>query len=275
MSQHEVQRKLGRCLIRLQQYECLAKALVTAGKIEGPVSAIENIQAQRRAAAARQTLGQLVGTLTDATVVPVRPESASSAEDSKFANLTEAWVHMDFSLEVGGDKHTQIVTELSRLVELRNRLVHHFIQDHDIWTEQGCLSAQAQLDRSFEQIDQRYQELRTWAQSIIAAKQRLAAFAATKVFDNLIHGIGPDGAVDWSGSTIVLLLREAEARFARNGWALLADATKLIQAESPDHTPQRYGCQTWRQVLHESGLFSIRKEVIGNGRPNIIWFQSR
>lgn len=41
--QRDVQRKLGRCLLRLQQYEILLKALVAHREISGPAEALQGI----------------------------------------------------------------------------------------------------------------------------------------------------------------------------------------------------------------------------------------
>lgn len=59
--QREVQRLLSRCLLRLQQYEHLIKALVAHHEIAGPAHALETIRAERIADAASKTLGTLVG----------------------------------------------------------------------------------------------------------------------------------------------------------------------------------------------------------------------
>lgn len=41
--QCDVQNKLGRCLLRLQQYEILLKALVAHSEISGPAEALQGI----------------------------------------------------------------------------------------------------------------------------------------------------------------------------------------------------------------------------------------
>ncbi len=61
--QREVQRLLGRCLLRLQQYENLTKAIVATHEISGPAHALETLQSARTAHTARKTLGTLVGDL--------------------------------------------------------------------------------------------------------------------------------------------------------------------------------------------------------------------
>lgn len=45
--QRDVQRLLGRCLLRLQQYERLMKAIVAHHDLSGPAHALENIRAAR------------------------------------------------------------------------------------------------------------------------------------------------------------------------------------------------------------------------------------
>lgn len=275
--QHTVQRKLGRCVIHLQQYEHLMKALLINREIEGTASTLKDIQSRRKDVFARKTLGQVVGTLTEDAFVTARPESPSSADNPGPTELTEPWFRHCFSIGVREGDHARLVADLSGLVELRNQLVHHFVQQHDIWTEAGCLSADAHLDRCFEQIDQRYQELRGWVQSMNEAREITATFMASREFEDMfVHGILPSGAgVIWPSATVVELLRNAEAKVACNGWTLLSDAIKIIQTEHPDHTPKRYGCRNWRQLLRESGLFSVRKEVTDDGQRTQIWFQSR
>ncbi len=53
--QREVQRLLGRCLLRLQQYERLIKAIVAHHELTGPPHALETIRAARVADSARKT----------------------------------------------------------------------------------------------------------------------------------------------------------------------------------------------------------------------------
>ena len=63
--QRDVQRKLGRCLIRLQQYEILLKALVAHADIAGPPTELQAVQDAQLACTQKKTLGTLVGMLTE------------------------------------------------------------------------------------------------------------------------------------------------------------------------------------------------------------------
>ena len=67
--QWEVQRLLGRCLLRIQQYERLMKAIVAHHDLSGPAAALEAIRAARMQDVATKTLGTLVGQLFGSYVV--------------------------------------------------------------------------------------------------------------------------------------------------------------------------------------------------------------
>jgi hypothetical protein len=67
--QREVQRLLGRYLLRLQQYECPAKGIIAHHEMTGPAHAVETVRVARVAATARKTLGMLVGELLGSYIV--------------------------------------------------------------------------------------------------------------------------------------------------------------------------------------------------------------
>lgn len=75
--QREVERLLGRCLLRLQQYERLMKAIVAHHNISGPAHALEEIRAARVEDTFTKTLGTLVGRLFGSFVVTEGADTAS------------------------------------------------------------------------------------------------------------------------------------------------------------------------------------------------------
>ena len=102
--------------------------------------------------------------------------------------------------------------------------------------------------------------------ALLILREAWHGFLAPKMLDApleglLVNGIAPDGSVNWLASGAVRCLREAETRLAKKGWTLLNTATAWIRAQHPDQHPQRYGCGSWRQVIHESQQFEIRKMV--------------
>ena len=130
--QHLVQRKLGRCLIRLQQYERLLKALVAEHDVSGPAHQLIDIRDSRMEALSKKTLGHVVGAVTENLLTP---DSIASDEDGDNDHSAEedAFVFRTrFRVELSAKRHEETVTALRALVDLRNELVHHFLEKHDI-----------------------------------------------------------------------------------------------------------------------------------------------
>ncbi|MGE6332930.1 OST-HTH/LOTUS domain-containing protein [Stenotrophomonas sp. NPDC077659] len=270
--QRDVQRKLGRCLLRLQQYEILLKALVADGDIAGPPSGLQAVREAQVAWSHRKTLGTLVGILTERHLISA--DEADSADDP--VGDGRMWFRFRFQVGLDASQHQATTTALKELVDLRNELVHHFLQRFNIWGPQGCMAADAYLDASYETIDGHYLTLRGWAQGMDEARAAMASFMSTAAFEDLlVNGIAPDGTVDWPASGAVRCLREAETRFVAEGWTLLNTATPWIRAQHPDQLPQRYGCGSWRQVIHESRQFEIRRTVNIEQGCGEVWYRSR
>lgn len=271
--QREIQRKLGRCLIRLQQYERLMKALAVDFELAGPSDELTAIRQKRGDIVSRMTLGQLVAELTGTYLQPEQPGTAEPEWNP--VDSQRIWVRMQTRMALQPEDYERIVAGLKELVALRNELVHHFLERFDIWSEAGCHDADAYLDAGMSKVDGHYAELRQWAITMDRARSTMGAFMASPACtDFLFDGIYPDGAVDWPNCGIVRYLRAAEAALAVDGWADLGQVIEQMNLMHPEQTLKRYGCATWRQVLHESKQFNIRRERGSAERPGRTEFQS-
>lgn len=254
--QREVQRLLGRCLLRIQQYERLIKAIVAHHEICGPISSLDAIRSARIADASTKSLGLLVGKLVGSYLVH------GSGRDTDLPDPGSgevATVRMQLRLEMGAEDFERTQADLKDLVRLRNDLVHHFIDQHDICTVPGCARAEQALLTAYSRIDNHFEQLRSWAEHMEQARQLAAEFVQSEVFrDLVINGIAPDGSVDWPSSGIVRLLREAMSELSVDGWTSIANAEIFIQERDPEQSPVKYGCRTLKQVVHQSRLFELQ-----------------
>ena len=269
--QQDVQRLLGRCLLRLQQYERLMKAIVAHHEISGPAHSLEAIRAARIEDAATKTLGTLVGQLFGSYVV-TDGNGGEERDDDLPGDVISFRTRVQLSLSAQDYANTQ--ADLKDLVSLRNTLVHHFIDQHDLWTVDGCRVAQDELGSAYTRIDQHFEQLRGWAEHMDQARRLAAEFVQSDVFHDLVvNGIAPDGTVDWPAAGIVRALREAAAQLAVEGWTPIAAAGRWIADRHPEQLPAKYGCSSWRQVVHECRLFELRyREVEG---PRAAWYRPR
>ena len=268
--QRDVQRMLGRCLLRLQQYEKLMKAIVAHHEISASGSPVESNQVERIADAASKTLGTLVGTLLGAYVTTDEVEDASEPDAPD--DIISFKVKMSLRMSVEDYDRTQ--NDLKELVLLRNNLVHHFIDQHDLWSLDGCRDAHDSLVAAYSRIDQHFEQLRGWAEHMDQARRLAAEFAQSDAFrDLVINGNAPDGSVDWTAAGIVRVLREADAELAIEGWTPVASAGRWIAERHPDQLPAKYGCSSWRQVVHESRLFELRYREVNGQRA--AWYRAK
>ena len=269
--QRMVQRKLGRCLLRLQQYEWLLKVIVAHGELRGPADRLHTVREQKIACAQKKTMGTLVGMLTKSflTQSPQNEESQTEADAGD-----QIWFSYRLQLEMPAEHYEATKAALKELVDLRNELVHHFIERFDLWTESGCQAADGFLEESYETINRHCLNLQCWAKTINVAAAKVASVMQSQAFEDVFDGIRVDGSVDWPGSGICRCLREAETKLAEGGWTRLEAAICWIDGTYPEQTPKRYGCSSWRHVLHESRQFEIRKSQVDTERT-AVWYRSK
>ncbi len=152
--QHEVQRLYGQCLLRLQRYELLMKAILAQHKMSGAVASIDEVRAARAADVDRKTLGNLVGELIGSFIVAEGKQGRLLASDdaSSFA------FRLQVTLSVNDFVRTE--NDLRELVALRNDLVHHFLEQHDLSSVAGRDGALDGLSAASARIAQAYDGLR-------------------------------------------------------------------------------------------------------------------
>lgn len=255
--QREVQRLLGRCLMRIQQYEKLLKAVVANSEISGTPQNLDAARAKRIEDTSGKTLGTLARDLFETVIVA--SESNTPPKENAHTTKQDFWVSTRFSIELPDEDFAQIEDELREFVQLRNMLVHTFIEQHDLWSLEGCQSSQDALIDADMRIDRHLEQLQSWARALQETQQSQASFfQSAQGLDLIVNGIAPDGTVHWPTAGIVYALRAAAAKLAKGGWTSLTEASNWIAEREPEQRPEKYGCRSWQQVVHESRLFELR-----------------
>lgn len=272
-AQREVQRWLGRCMLLIQLYERLMKAVVAHHDISGPASALQQVRQARIESTAKNTLGLLIGQLVGSFIVNGDAEQVDNEPLDSKVDVSSVSFRTKIGLSAVDFDRTH--ASLKELVQLRNGLVHHFVERFDLWSNEGCEAALAHLQEAYTSIDQYYTELCCWVDQMKETQALALSFMQTDAFTDLIvNGIAPDGNVHWPASGIVCSLREAAQALAIDGWTSLDAAVTWIGQHHPDQQPAKYGCRRWRQVLHESRCFEwCYRSVEGGTRE--AWFRPR
>lgn len=271
--QVEVQRWLGRCMLRLQQYEHLMKVLLAHHELAGPVESLKAQQTANITKVSDKTLGTLVKSLFESYAVPHGFERELLPEDKTPTDRIS--MAMSYRISMPPERLAEVRASVEKLVEMRNDLVHHFIERFDLWSDVGCHAALHHLQSCYERIDGHHTELLAWAKSMDEATAHMASFFQTDSFrDMFLHGIAPDGTFEWQASGIVRVLREAAQKHSESGWTRLDRAREWLHTNHPDQNPAKYGCRTWPQVLTESKLFDLVYRPAEDGRK-VGWYRER
>jgi hypothetical protein len=276
--QHEVQRKLGSCMLRLQQYERSLKTMVRGMAEQGVALPFKAALDPKLARIHKRTLGELVGIFTGVHLIAASSDVEVETNDDAgpgSQSVADTGFRIRFNISTSPERYAQTKDGLAELVALRNELVHHLIERFDISHESGCIAASSHLDVCFEKIDNHCKILETWATGLAETQALTLTLLQSKLFeDMLVHGINPDGSVYWPGSTIVECLRDAETACQVDGWTSLDAAIKFISKANRDQTPSRYGCKTWRQVLKKSELFELQSKDSSAGARGHLLYRS-
>lgn len=218
--QLDVQRWLGRCMLRLQQYERLMKTLLAHHELAGPADTLEAQRAANLEKFSEKTLGTLVKSLFESYAVPDGFERELLPEDKVPTDRISMTI--SFRMAMAPERLAEVRAQIEELVVMRNELVHHFIERFDLWSDPGCEAALRHLEHCYQRIDHHHNELVGWVKTMDQARAHMAAFAQTDAFnDMVVNGIAPDGSFDWPHTGIVRVLREASEALSEDGWTRL------------------------------------------------------
>jgi hypothetical protein len=177
--QPQVQRRLGRVLIVIQQYEALLKALIVESEIQteidvdGHVVSWDTSRQKRMEQFRVVTMGTLVRELHE-TFLRTSPPREEDFEP--VLPLEKDIVRMRHYIQLAPEKAALIEADLQTLVALRNDLVHHFIQQFDIFSVPGCHVALKHLEKSYKTVEAALNQLREWAHHMGQTRKTLVEF---------------------------------------------------------------------------------------------------
>jgi len=268
----EVQRQLGRCLLRLQQYERLLKGLLSGNEVVGTSENMMTAHARNAKRVSGLTLGTLTKEMFETLLVSpgferdLLPDEKTPDDRISFAFTAR--------LHLNPDELERTRAAVQEMVIMRNELVHHFIDRFDLGTNEGCAAALLHLETCYEIILKRYADLRVYADQMVAMAKEVVAYFRTDTFRTfMVDGIAPDGSFAWAHCGAVRALREAWRTLSQDSWAPLTDVVAWVEARYPEQTPAKYGCRSWPQLVTESGQFDLRYRTGDGGRVG--WLRER
>lgn len=205
---------------------------------------------------ARKTLGTLVGELVGSYVVR---EVKDPAEETPAHDDDVNWIRVQFGISLPAETFDRFEKDIGDLVNLRNNLVHHFVEQHDLKTREGCREATSALNAAYAQINSCLGQLQEFAEDTMKARKLLSELLKTQEFEDLIvKNIAPEKIGNFRATSTGELLRTAYIALAVDGWASIEEMQTWMACRYPEESPATNGCSSWRQVVHEEKDFEIR-----------------
>lgn len=175
-------------------------------------------------------------------------------------------------------------TELKKIVDSRNQLVHHFsyVPGVDIYTKKG-------LESGLRYLDQQYREAATFLKDIAP----LLLFWWEKYSENnpqiageiqplceLLWPFVKDSCVveiyDRDYTEIISLLQSAEQATPKTeGMTSLARAGAFIKTKNPQFNPKQYGQKTLKAILIATRMFEIHELPHENGNGKTVLYRTK
>jgi hypothetical protein len=251
---HEVHACLGRCLLGLQVFELQLKAIVAHREVSGPPVNLAALVARRVARTGRMTLGMLVGDLLESHLI----RESDGPADEPARDAPAPWITFRSRMALPDADLDRVRQALEELVTLRNDIVHHFVERHDLTSVNGCRAARDALIATRDLIRRHNDEARVWVEDLERTRATFAQALLDPQNQRLIFGgTTPRKSQALRHTRIVKALRAATRDVAVGGLTRLDDAVRWINARHPDEQPQSYGRDNWEEVVSESEVFEL------------------
>ncbi len=267
---------MGRCVLNLQNYELGMKKFLSLLVLSGDTDTWETNLLERKSYYSSKTLGHLIRDFTGTYFLTKdEAESESTTNDYPLPEPVLPQFETRVGLIVGQEERQTLQDDLAYLVMTRNELVHHFQQRFPLADQDSCQQAIAHLETVQEMLKSHIKRLHGWDQLRVSAMSALKDSLQSPQFTAWVKfGFLPGDDIDWPNARIVRELMRAEFMLTRDGWTDLTLAIEAIKNRNPDLTPKAHGCVSWRNLLHTSGLFDIRRERDPEA-PSTTFFRSR
>lgn len=169
--QRDVQRAIGRALLRFQHLERVLKGLVAGRFMSGAPGQAEASAKQRREQVMSSPLGWLKEELLGKYLHP-QGHVADESELEKAA--AKGHIAFRFNIEVPPEDHASLSQHLLVVHERRNVVVHHFLDNFDLQSRESCTAALMYLEETHRLLDTHQGEVLQFAEWAAGMNQVMA-----------------------------------------------------------------------------------------------------
>lgn len=259
----EILQKIGRNLLLNQEVEHTLKTILSYARIEGTFEDAPHRLATRRARLARSSMGELQRLFRIELLAQENDESTQHPSE-----LSQTWIRTTIRLELSESEKKLLESDLDALVSGRNELAHHFLPRWRPSSRSAMEQVSAQLDVQRDKTIDMRQRLRSMHETSVQALKTASEFWQSE------HGEMAMERAFLQGSQMIALLSQIATTHRRaDGWADLSYVASIAQRSEPEtfaDRKARYGKQSLKALVIDSGLFEVKEEALPRGVRTLI-----
>lgn len=182
--QRDVQRAIGRALLRFQHLERVLKGLLVGRFMSGAPGQAEVGAQQRQELVRSSPLGWLKEELLGKYL---QPEGAPADESELDKAAARGHIAFRFSVGLPAQDHASLSRHLTVVHERRNVVVHHFLDNFDLQSRESCTAALAYLEETHQLLDTHQGEVLQFAEWAAGLHEVMARQLARPEFTALLQ----------------------------------------------------------------------------------------
>lgn len=164
---------IGACLLTLQNCERLVRMILAGHEISGPLNDLSQSRELNQKALKGESLGTNVNSLFRSYFQKENSKERELKDVPK--GITAPYVNIRVSVVLNDDDYRSFRKEMESLVQLRNKITHHFLEMFNIATQDGCEAALSYLKQSHEKICAHHATLLGYAQEVESMADRASS----------------------------------------------------------------------------------------------------
>ncbi len=255
----DIFRKIGRNVVLFQQIEQALKH-IASNTFSSYGSELDKKLENHRKCIQKKTLGQLVGNY------PLKVEGEEEPETYVDEDRMEPYASFSFSI-VGNETFVLNRKQaLANLVEDRNNLVHHLLNNYDLNSIESCHNLSEFLDQQAEKLRL---EIKQFNVSIDFLTQMKSKFLNSNELARLLVE-----ATSYQ-TYLKIILSEIAVDLARpDGWTCMSHAANILKTQASEELQELRKSlehKTLKSFMMASDLFEFKMEVTPKGGERMLY----
>lgn len=244
---NEIYQKIGKNVMLFQKLEHILKYIIHFNTFKAYESQLQEENNKLKDSISIKSLGQLINEFSAIDEISPTPKVDVSKE-----------MFTSTHIEIDTDLINEKSKTLKKLLEERNKLVHHSFLAYNMDTVTSCIAIISSLEEQQVRIKNEINELVPIAQKIKNFKEMILENIKSGNLKKVLN-------LDWlrNSELVIEIAKIFQKTVREDGWATLSMLGKEIRKTSLDEVKllkKKYNCKSLKQLLQEAEIFDLKEE---------------